>query len=291
MNIVFLSSGKSGFGRLAVGCSLATALRRSGHAHSFHAIAAHEFLPLLDQLGISHTEIPFAPEPGSPEARRRDEELLRLIDGLRPDVLVVGQAWYDAHPILAELTCRKVILFFQASAEYFRIPTLDDDMVFEPNQYDLVCGIEPWEWPIPCMVIEPMVLRNHDEIHSRADAARMLGIDPDRPTALVATNGLPGEFDSLRQLYSYLDDEYQVVYSTNYADGLYPVVDYFNAFDFIACAGGYSAFWEAVYFGKDAVFVPQQRNYEDQAWRINNCQEYEFTRNGADQLVELLLDL
>lgn len=235
--------------------------------------------------------MPFAPEPGTAEARQRNDELLRLIEGLRPDVLVVGQAWYDAHPILAQLKCRKVVLFFQASAGYFRIPTAKGDMVFDPNEYDLVCGIEPWEWPIPCKVIEPMVLRNHDEIPSREDAACALGIDSERPTALVATNGLPGEFDDLRQLYSYLEDEYQVVYSTNYADGLYPAVDYFNAFDFIACAGGYSAFWEAVYFRKDTVFVPQLRNYEDQAWRINNCQEYEFTRNGADQLVELLLDL
>ena len=59
-------------------------------------------------------------------------------------------------------------------------------------------------------------------------------------------------------------------------DGVFPIVDYFNAFDFVVC------------FGKQAVFVPHPRRFEDQSWRIDNCRAYRFSGNGADQLVGML---
>ncbi len=93
-------------------------------------------------------------------------------------------------------------------------------------------------------------------------------------------------------MYSYLEDEgWKMVYSTNYQGGLFPAVDYFNAFEMLICGAGYNAFWEAVYFQKEAIFVPQQRRFENQAWRVAECQDYQFTRNGADELVEMILGL
>ena len=55
----------------------------------------------------------------------------------------------------------------------------------------------------------------------------------------------------MKKTYSYLEDEgYQMVYSTNYKGGLFPAVDYFNAFEMLICGAGYNSFWEAVYFDR-----------------------------------------
>ncbi len=73
--------------------------------------------------------------------------------------------------------------------------------------------------------------------------------------------------------------------------GLFLAVDYFNAFDLVICGAGYNAFWEAVYFKKEAIFVPAPRRFEDQKKRVHECQEHYFDTNGADQLVDIVLNL
>jgi UDP-N-acetylglucosamine:LPS N-acetylglucosamine transferase len=82
-----------------------------------------------------------------------------------------------------------------------------------------------------------------------------------------------------------------MVYATDHPAGLFPAVDYFNAVDYLICGAGYNAFWEAVYFQKEAYFIPLPRNFEDQRRRVAECQDHLFEENGADQLVELLLQL
>lgn len=291
MNILFVTNGKSGAGRFAVGCSLGTALRRAGVECGYAMVAAHEFAFLGEALGFTVVSIPFDHERELDPSVARESELYRTLVALNPDIIVVQQAWYLLHHIVKDFVCPKVALFFQASERFFRVPHPAGDLVFDAEAYDLVLGIEPWNWPIACQTIEPLVLRNPGEILPRHEAAARLGVDAARPTALVSTNGLPGEFEQLRSEYSYLEDEYQVVYSSNYGGGIYPAVDYFDLFDFIVSAGGYNSFWEAVYFGKQAHFVPQPRRFESQQWRIDNCLDYRFECNGADRLVEMILSL
>ena len=59
----------------------------------------------------------------------------------------------------------------------------------------------------------------------------------------------------------------------------------------LVCGAGYSAFWEARYFRKEAYFVPYPRNFEDQARRVALGSDYEFDENGVDQSVRLIMDL
>ncbi|MCF6335423.1 MAG: hypothetical protein L3J12_06755 [Spirochaetales bacterium] len=82
-----------------------------------------------------------------------------------------------------------------------------------------------------------------------------------------------------------------MVYSTNYRGGIFPVVDYFNAFDLIITSGGYNSFWEAQFFEKEALFIPQPRQFEDQRKRINEYAGMIFKENGADQLVRIITEL
>ena len=82
-----------------------------------------------------------------------------------------------------------------------------------------------------------------------------------------------------------------MIYSTNYKGGIFPVADYFNAFNFIITSGGYNSFWEAKYFEKEALFIPVPRQFEDQKKRIDECLGMTFEENGADQLVDIILNL
>jgi hypothetical protein len=136
--------------------------------------------------------------------------------------------------------------------------------------------------------INPLVIRNPDEIYTRAKACERLGFKEEQALCCIAYSGHPGDFERVRKDYSYLEEEYTVFSTSTYHKGIFPVVDYFNAIDFLVCGAGYNAFWEAVYFHKQAVFVPTHTRFESQSFRIRNCRNYEFTENGADQLVNLL---
>jgi UDP-N-acetylglucosamine:LPS N-acetylglucosamine transferase len=151
---------------------------------------------------------------------------------------------------------------------------------------------EPFESMIKSDRINPIIIRNRDEILPRKAALDKLGIKSGKKVCLFAFNGKAGEFERIKKMYSYLEDVgYRVEYTTNYKGGLFPAVDYFNAFDLVICGAGYNAFWEAVYFKKEAVFVPVPRRFESQEKRINECQGYSFDINGADQLVDIILNL
>ncbi len=82
-----------------------------------------------------------------------------------------------------------------------------------------------------------------------------------------------------------------MVYSTNYDGGIFPVVDYFNAFDLIICGAGYNAYWETVYLNKEAIIVPTHARFEDPQIRMAIGQDFQFEENGADQLVEIMISL
>ncbi len=140
--------------------------------------------------------------------------------------------------------------------------------------------------------INPVVIRNRNEILSKKDALAKLGIKKRGKICLFAFNGRPGEFERIKKDYSYLEDVgYQMVYSTNFKGGLFPVVDYFNGFDLIICGAGYNAFWEVMYFRKEAIFVPVWRRFESQRQRIQECGDYFFEENGSDQLVDIMMNL
>ncbi|MBN2159956.1 MAG: hypothetical protein JW807_11220 [Spirochaetes bacterium] len=92
--------------------------------------------------------------------------------------------------------------------------------------------------------------------------------------------------------YAHLEKEgYNMVYTTNYQGGIFPVVDYFNAFDLLICAAGYNQFWESKYFGKKAIFETIKGNFSSQEKRIKMGRRFKFDINGADQLVDIILGL
>ena len=293
MKILYYATGTTGSGHQVIGLSIANALRRRGVEHTLTLLSSSPgFAGLADRMGVSHREVPLENETQlSPEAFA-SSALYRTIVELNPDVLIVAMHWFMLASFIRELPCRKVYLCRQVDERFFTIPLPENSLAFRPEDYDLALSIEPFQTTLPLRRINPIVLRNRDEILPRAKALGKLGLTEGGNHCLFAFNGKPGEFEDTRKMYSYLGEEgYQMVYSTNYQGGLFPAVDYFNAFEMLICGAGYNAFWEAVYFQKETIFVPQPRRFENQSWRVEECQEYAFERNGADELVELILGM
>ena len=116
-----------------------------------------------------------------------------------------------------------------------------------------------------------------------------LGLDEQKKNCLLAINAHPGDFEKTRERFSYLASSgYRMVHTTNYQGGIFPVVDYFSAFELIVCGASYNSFWEAVFFDKEAIFVPTKTRFVDGERLIREYRNYSFEHNGADQLVEII---
>jgi len=291
LNILYYTSGLTGAGRVVLGISIGNALRRNNVRCRYTILSSSRFGFLSGDF--THLDVPVEPAEKYSLNNYKHSELYKTIVEYKPDILVVDLLWFTLHNFIRGLDCKKIFLCRQVHDRFFTISSPDGALSFHPDAYDTCLAIEPFTPKIKMKQINPLIIRNHNEILSRTSALQELGLadSGDKKVCLFAFNGKPHEFAEIKKMYSYLEDEgYIMVYSTNYQGGLFPTVDYFNAFDLIICGGGYNSFWEAVYFNKDALFVPVKRRFEDQGWRISNCRDYSFTENGADQLVRIIMD-
>lgn len=292
VNIVFYTSGTTGSGRLVLGISIGTALERRGIDANFTIVSSSPFSHLADTQNIEHIEISGESEQVLDEVNYQDSILYKTISSLNPDILLVDLLWFTLYSFIDKFSCKKIFLSRQVSYKFFTVPLKTGSLQFNPNQYDKIFATEPFTSCIEMESINPIILRNRDEILDKNEALKKLGLNADKPVCLLAHNGKSGEYEDIIKTYSYLEDEgYRMVYSTNYKDGLFPAVDYFNAFDLIITGGGYNSFWEAQYFEKEALFIPVPRQFEDQRKRIDECSGMTFEENGADQLVDIILNL
>ncbi len=176
--------------------------------------------------------------------------------------------------------------------DFFRIQLPGGPLRFEPDHYHQLLAIEPFRTPLPFDQINPIVIRNRDEIFDRETALEKLDLSPDEKHCLYAFNANPQDFEKHMEKYSYLErDGYRIFYSSNYRGGLFPAVDYFNAFDFLVCGGGYNQFWESQYFRKNAKYETISGRFSSQEKRITMGRKLRFDENGADQLVEIIKGL
>ncbi len=291
MKIVYYTSGITGSGRVVTGIAIGNALRRKGMDKEFTILSSSPFARLAD--GFHHIKIPVEDENALSPEGYPSSELFKTLQKLAPDVLIVDLQWFTLHHFIRELAGKKILICRQVHDKFFSIPLPGGRLDFDPSRFDLVLATEPFESMVPMRRINPIVIRNRDEILSREDALKKLGLYEGRQNCLFAYNGEPGEYEAIKRKYAHMVDAgYEMLLSTNYSDrGYFPIVDYFNAFDFIISGAGYNAFWEIIYFDKEAVFEPVARTFENQFWRVQECQEYYFDKNGADQLVEIVLKL
>ena len=293
MKIVYYTSGISGSGRVVRGISIGNALKRKNVHSEYLILSSSPFAHFADRLGISHVEIPVEDEHQLSKENYENSELYGTISALDPDILLVDLLWFSLYRFIHELPCKKIFLCHQVFDRFFTIPLKEEKISIRPEDYNMLLAVEPFTCSIPMRQINPIILRNRDEILPRAEALDRLNLNDNQKVSLFAFNGHPGDFERYKKKYSYLEDTggYQMIYTTIYKGGIFPIVDYFNAFDFIITAAGYNSFWEVMFFNKEAVFENIPLNFSSTERRIRECQEYTFDENGANQLVDIIMSL
>jgi hypothetical protein len=274
------------------GLSIYNAYARQGLQAEFCLLSSSPLAHLADRLGVPHAEIPLEDERQLSQQNWPASKLYQFLASYRPDILLVDLLWLPLYHFIRELPGKKVFLCRQINARYFDIDLPSGDITFRPEDYDLLLATEPWEPPFPMRPINPIIIRNREEILSRREALERLELPEGSPCCLFAFTGAAEDVAGVKQMFAYLGEEgYRMVYGSDYPAGLFPIMDYYHAFDYLVCGAGYNAFWEAVYLEKPAYFIPRPRHFEDQYRRVAECQEHYFEKNGADQLVELLAGL
>lgn len=292
MRIVYYTSGVTGAGRLVRGIAVGNALERKGVKCRFTIVHTSPVAHLAENF---HTiKIPLETESELSKERYRTSVVYKTLKKLKPDVLIVNHTWFAIYNFIHELPCKKVYISDQALDSHFRIPLRgsEGEMTFSSGQYDRVIAVEPFTCMVPMERINPLIMMNRDEIMPRETALDRLGLDGSKKVALYSLSGHPRYFDQFKEKYSYLEKEgYEVVYTGTYRDGLFPAIDYFNAIDLVVCGAGYNQVWEANYFRKKALFEILDVKFSDQRQRLKASESFHFDVNGADELVDIIMNL
>jgi hypothetical protein len=293
MKIAYYTSGVPGSGRIVQGISLCNALKRAGITNTFVIISSSKYAHIADIFGIPHVEIPRESKEELSPGEHEHSVLYNTLLEYAPNVLIVDRMWFTLYHFIEKLPCKKIFFSIQVDDRFFSMYLPDGLLNFDPKQYDRIIAIEPFDSTISFEQVNPLIIRNRDEILPRSRALEGLGVDGSKKVCVVALNYKKGYFEKLVKKYSYLADAgYDMVYTTNLkGGGIFPIVDYFNAVDLVVCAAGYTQFWETVYFEKDAVFEFLPLHFSDMKRRFIECSEFTFKENGADQMVKIITSL
>lgn len=275
-----------GSGDLVTGLALAEGFRRAGLEVDFTILSNNEFGSLAD--GIARfVRVPVEPHLFLVNDRRT--RLYREIMRIRPDLLIVFGSWVPVLPYLDEIDSSTVLLLRQCNDPWLSLRLPGGQVVpINPEAYDLALSCEPGFLPPGFSPIEPVVIRNRDEILSRDEARSRLGVPEGKRLCVIARNGYDGELEALLDRHSAPGDEWHVLTMTNRdGSGVFPLADYAAAIDLLISGGGYATFYETRYFGIPAQLEAFDRNAEDIGWRLRENAGYEFDVNGADQFVQM----
>ncbi len=294
MKILFLTSGTTGIGRLVFSISIYNAFRRRGETVDFTVIsnAPAQRAALLDRFGIAHRELPVENHDILLTEKFRYSKLFTAVADINPDILIVDRVWYATLRLIDELSCKKVFITSQVIEKFFSMELPDGTIFFQGDKFHRVIGIEPFPNDLIEEYVNPLIIRNRDEIFSRNEALAGLGVTGEKPVAMVAVNFKKGYLEEFKERYGSLEADHEVIYTTNInGGGIFPMADYYNAIDLVAAPPTYNTFWEARYFNKRALFHPVPVRFCDLEQRVRDLSDYEFDENGADQLAEILLSL
>lgn len=163
--------------------------------------------------------------------------------------------------------------------------------------------------------VAPIRLLNENELFPRAEAAKRLGLNPSKPSALIQlgagynrdvvtlVDNLITQLQRFEHLQICVAEWVNGPQPLNYWQGVsylrgYPLSQYFNAFDFSIAAAGYNTFHEVVNFDLPTIFIPNRHpSMDDQAGRSSLAQARqaafeldEHDLSDLPDLVGLLMD-
>jgi UDP:flavonoid glycosyltransferase YjiC (YdhE family) len=285
--VLFATSNGTGLGHLNRAMAIA---RRLPHGAETTIFTLSQAAPVVAGAGFDVEYLGSYRRPGSGTDRawnlRLRHVLAELIAEREPDVVVFD----GVHPYRAlthvlsrrgapaSIWCRRP-MWRQSSGRAPLRRAGAFDLVLEPGELAAKADRGPTVAERPRAVrVDPIVFLDPGELLDRRAAAAELGLDPDRRTALVSL-GQGGELDRAvaRTLAALADHDVQVAaLQSSIAPGLevppgvvhlrstFPMSRYFRAFDLAVAAAGYNAFHELIAFGVPSLFLPMDRNTDDQ---------------------------
>lgn len=321
--VLFVTSNGTGLGHLTRGMAIA---RRLGQGIEPAFLTLSAGAPVVEQVGY-HVEYFPSHTAAAAESPRRWDRRLRarlelLLDELDPEVLVFD----GAHPYDALVAVLRAHRGDRPRTIWSRRPMWREgfgaEAIYWSGEFDHV--LEPGEFAEAedrgltvarrgeAKQVSPIVFLDDDELLPRDEACDELGLDPDRAHALVAL-GQGAELEvaaerSLRLLA--LDPELEVAALESslspglripdgviHLRGTYPMARFLRAFDLTVSAAGYNAFHELLAHRIPTLFVPMQRQIDDQPARARWAQEEGVGRGLAspddpalEERLEELLD-
>jgi hypothetical protein len=289
MKIVYFCFGR-GSGYLVRAASLFFALKRAKVACEFAAVT---------NCDIHHVVRPFfthhflQPEPDKLFIRDRDTDLYHTLEQLNPDLIIVDGVWVLFFPILNDFTFKQILLIRHVPKKWLSVPLPNGQVIeINPGDYDLAFNVEPNFYIPGFLDVNPLIVKNHDEIYTREKALHLLEVPEGKKLCVIAHNGFKGEFEKLLKKTKDVPSDYHIYITTNRNEkGLFPLADYANAIDLLIGGVGYSLFYESIYFNIPAQFKIFPRDREDVRWRLKTNSNYTFIENGADQIVQKITEV
>jgi UDP-N-acetylglucosamine--N-acetylmuramyl-(pentapeptide) pyrophosphoryl-undecaprenol N-acetylglucosamine transferase len=208
-----------------------------------------------------------------------------------PDVLVV-----DTYPtgsfeeLIPALRWRQKNVFVfreqraeSAGSELLQASLRLYDLILIPH--DDVSLVGPLPEPVKARAVGPILIRERQELPSRAQARQALGLpedatllyasfggggDPEGARALTLTAQVARELPGVRLVVGagpLWREQLPALEGAVVLQGRYPALDFLPAFDAAVTAAGYNAVHELLYAGVPSVFVPFERMVDDQEKR------------------------
>lgn len=320
--VMFVASNGVGVGH--VSRLLAIARRMDPRVPLLFATQA-QAVPAIERLGYLAEYMPSASYVGGDFAlwdRWFRHDLETLVDAYDP-ALVVYDGNNPSHGLMRAVAPRRdcgLAWIRRGMWGPLNSPFIDNsrwfDLIIEPGELegqadDGVTARRRDE----AVLVPPIRLLDEEELFTRRDAARRLGLDAGRPSVLIQlgvgyNRDVVALVDNLiMQLQQY--DQLQICVAewlngtqplnywqdVSYLRG-YPLSQYFKAFDFSIAAAGYNTFHEIVNFDLPTIFIPNRHpSMDDQAGRATHAQALQaaFELDESDlgdlpDLVNLLMD-
>ncbi|MDC7234164.1 MAG: hypothetical protein PQJ58_13095 [Spirochaetales bacterium] len=266
------------------------------YGSDFHFMLFHDLpieIPFEDDT-LESVLVPLEPELlfSKPEAT----VLYQYLNHLAPDLIIVDTIWVPAAPLLHFFKAKKVFYSFFMPEFWFGVHPWDKEgfYPFNPEDYDLCLARDP-VFGFPGSINIPPVINVHETLNKPPEIIRkVLQVSDDKKLALIAHNGEEGEIEKIMEQADIDPAEYCQRSLSSFQDvsnQLFPLSHYMSGIDLAIGGAGYHFFWETKYYNIPSIYIPQPRIGNEQHWRLENCSDYDGPYDGAEKMVNMILEL